>query len=68
MKLASLREYAETYYTEKSRPTLQTLRRMAERGDFPAIRVGTRWFVDIERFEADHESTADQYYRKIMSA
>ena len=68
MKLASLREFGETYYTEKSRPSPARLRRMAERGDIPAIRVGTRWFVDIERFEANNLSTAERYFRKIMSA
>ena len=67
MKLASLAEYRETHYTERSRPTIPTLRRMAERGDIPAVRQGSRWFVDLDKLDST-DSTADKYFRKIMTA
>ena len=67
MKLASLREYSEITYTDRSRPSPARLRRMAERGDIPAVRQGSRWFVDMDKLE-ETDSTADAYFRKIMSA
>ena len=63
MKLASLREYAETYYTPKSRPSMPRLRRMAERGDIPAVRQGSRWFVDIHQLD---EADPDVLLRRIL--
>ncbi len=67
MKLASLREFGEITYTDRSRPSPDRLRRMAERGDIPAVRQGSRWFVDLDKLK-ESDSTADAYYRKIMTA
>ena len=63
MKLASLKEFAEKYYTVASRPSLPRLRRMAERGDIPGVRQGARWFVDIDRLE---NPGPDELIRRVM--
>ncbi len=64
MKLASLREYAEKYYTVTSRPSLPRLRRMAERGDIPGVRQGSRWFVDIDQID---EPDPDVLLQRILT-
>ncbi len=63
MKLASLKEFAEDFYTPKSRPTMPRLRRMAERGDIPAVRQGSRWFVDLHQLE---EPDPDVLLKRIL--
>ena len=63
MKLVSLKEYAENYYTASSRPSIQRLRRLASRGDIPAVRQGNRWFVDIDKIEHDD---VDALVEKIL--
>ncbi len=63
MKLASLKEYAESYYTPGSRPSMERLRRLASRGDIPAVRQGSRWFIDIDKVEHDD---VDALVEKIL--
>lgn len=65
MKLASLKEFAEKYYTVASRPSLPRLRRMAQRGDIPGVLQGSRWFIDIDQLD---EPDADVLLRRILSA
>ena len=36
---------------------------MAERGDIPAVRQGSRWFVDIDQLD---ESDPDVLLRRIL--
>ena len=51
MKLMSLREFGERFYSEESRPGMWRLRRLAAAGRISAVQIGGRWFVDIEKFE-----------------
>jgi hypothetical protein len=63
MRLASLKEYREEYYTARSRPSIARLRRLAEKGHIPAVKQGARWFVDIDKVE--HDDT-DALVEKIL--
>ncbi|HNP65493.1 MAG TPA: hypothetical protein PKH39_16290 [Woeseiaceae bacterium] len=65
MRLATLGEYREDYYTPKSRPSMDRLRRLASNGDIPAVRQGKRWFVDIDKVENDD---ADELFERILRA
>ena len=66
MRLAKLSEYAATVYTPESRPTAVTLRRMAERGDIPAVRQGRNWFVDMDQVQSSDDP--DELLRRILNA
>lgn len=56
MRFATLREYAEEFFTPASRPTMATLRKWAESGELPGARkIGGLWFVDLDR--AEHDDT-----------
>lgn len=68
MKLATLKEFADTHFTPGSRPTMPRLRRMAESGDIPAKRIGARWFVDLEQMQQDHADGSDELLRAILSS
>lgn len=48
MKLMCLEEYRETRFTERSRPSLVTLKRWVTSNKVPGMKKGGRYYVDID--------------------
>jgi hypothetical protein len=48
----TLKEYAETYFSEGSRPTYRTVWRWVSQGRLPAKRIGKLLFIDTNKLDA----------------
>jgi hypothetical protein len=66
MRLMDLREFSETYYSDRSRPSFDRLRRLAAAGDIRGAQLqGKRWFVDVDQFE---NGEVDGMVKRILQA
>lgn len=48
MKLMSVKEYLETFYTEKSRPTRKKIIKFIKEGSIFGKKIGKCYYVDID--------------------
>ena len=52
MRLMNIDEYAETYYTEQSRPSRRTIIRLINEGTLPGKKLGRNYYIDVDALEA----------------
>lgn len=63
--LITLEEFKERYFGESKHPSLSTLRRLAGKGAIPNKRVGKRYFVDVNAFDANGNHVLEKVLRDV---
>ena len=53
MKLMTIQEYRQAFFTEASMPPARTVRHQLAVGVLPGTKIGDTWYIDREAFEAD---------------
>ena len=65
MRLISINEFVDTYFSQQSRPSTRAVRNWCRDDKLPAKQIGGQWFIDAEAFEADDDADMMQ---RILAA
>ena len=65
MKLIKLSQYQRTRWVEGSAPSMATLRRRCEQGEYPALRDGKLWYIDLDQMP---DAGIDSLVQKVLNA
>lgn len=66
MKLMTLNEWADNIFTPESKPHLNTLHKLAIRGEIPARKLGNKWYVEVDGGRQAQNSTVEKARAKLI--
>jgi hypothetical protein len=66
MKLMTLKEWADTMFTPKSRPSRNTLYEWINNGDLPVRQIGLQYYVETGEHGLQENSTVEKARLKLV--
>lgn len=66
MKLMTLAEWADSMFTPKSKPHINTLHKLIMRGEIPARKLGNKWYVEVDGGRQAQNSTVEKARSKLI--
>lgn len=66
MKLMTLNEWADKLSPPESKPHLNTLRKLAIRGEIPARKLGNKCYVEVDGGRQAQNSTVEKARAKLI--